>query len=366
MKYCIILGTRPEIIKLSPIIRDLDNRSISNFVIHTNQHYNKDMDEIFFKELNLNPPKYNLNIGSGSHGEQTGKMMIAIEQILKQELPNYILVQGDTNTVIAGAMAAAKELDIKIGHVEAGLRSYDRSMPEEINRVIADHISDFLFAPTKTEQAILIQEGIPRHQIHVVGNTIVDAVFQNIEIAKSKVDILKSYSLNDHDYFVLTLHRPANVDTKNSLVGLMDIINEMGKENGKPIIFPCHPRTKKRLEEFSVKVGEHVRLIEPIGYLDMLQLLAHAKLIFTDSGGLQEEACILKIPCITLRENTERPDTVDIGGNILAGSNPDRIRAATKEILERTINWYNPFGDGTTGKKIVDILQKPDNGHTHS
>jgi len=358
MKFCLILGTRPEIIKLSSIIRELDRRAVDYFIVHTNQHYNKEMDEIFFEELNLKPPKFNLNIGSGSHGEQTGRMMIAIEQILKQELPSCILVQGDTNTVMAGAMAAAKELEIKVGHVEAGLRSYDRSMPEEINRVIADHISDYLFVPTKTEQAILIQEGIVRNQIYIVGNTIVDAVYQNIEIAKSKTNVLKNYNLEDHHYFILTLHRPANVDNKDNLKGIMDVINELGNEMNVPIIFPCHPRTKNRLKEFGLNLGNKIRLIEPVGYLEMLQLLEHAKLIFTDSGGLQEEACILKIPCITLRNNTERPDTVDIGGNILAGCEPNRIRSSTKEILDRKINWYNPFGDGTSGKKIIEILIK--------
>lgn len=356
MKFCIILGTRPEIIKLSPVIRELAKRSVDHFIIHTNQHYSKQMDMIFFKELKLKQPKYNLDVGSGTHGEQTGKMIIGIEKILKKERPDHIIVQGDTNTVIAGAMAAAKELSIKISHVEAGLRSYDRTMPEEINRIIADHISDYLFAPTKTEQAILIQEGIPRDNIHVVGNTIVDAVMQNIDIANTQKSVLKEFQLKKNNYFLLTLHRPSNVDNSRTLKNIFESINTLSKEYNTKTIFPCHPRTLKQIKKFKISIGAHIKYVEPLGYLKMLKLLQNARLVFTDSGGIQEEACILRTPCVTLRYNTERPDTLEVGGNILAGNEKKQINKATQEILSRQINWYNPFGDGTSGKKIIKIL----------
>lgn len=356
MKFCIILGTRPEIIKLSPIVRELVKKSIDHFIIHTNQHYSKQMDMVFFKELKLKQPKYNLGIGSGTHGEQTGKMIIGIEKILKKEHPDHIIVQGDTNTVIAGAMAAAKELSIKISHVEAGLRSYDRTMPEEINRIIADHISDYLFTPTKTEQTILIQEGISKDNIHVIGNTIVDAVNQNIDLVNKKKSGLKKFQLKKNNYFLLTLHRPSNVDNSKTLKNIFESINALSKKYNTQTIFPCHPRTLKQIKKFKISIGAHIKYVEPLGYLEMLKLLQNARLVFTDSGGIQEEACVLRIPCVTLRYNTERPDTIKVGGNILAGNQKEQINKATHKILNKTINWYNPFGDGTSGKKIIEIL----------
>ena len=355
MKISIILGTRPEIIKLSPIIRILENSGEDWHIIHTNQHYSENMDKIFFKELNLPNPKYNLNIGSGTHGEQTGKMLIKIEKVLLNEKPDVVVVQGDTNTVLAGALVASK-LKIDIAHVEAGLRSFDRAMPEEINRVLTDHLSSYLFAPTEIAKNNLIREGIDKEKIFVVGNTIVDATLQNLRIAEKK-DFLNGI---DNDYFLLTLHRAENVDNKDRLKDIIDALFEMIEIYKKPIIFPIHPRTKKRLKEFNLferlKSNKNIEIIEPVGYLEFLMLEKNAKLILTDSGGVQEEACILKVPCVTLRDSTERPETVEVGANILVGSDKNKLIKAVEIMLKRDRDWINPYGDGKSGERIVKIL----------
>lgn len=356
MKHCIILGTRPEIIKLSSLIRELQKRSLDFFIVHTNQHYTKEMDEVFFQELELPKPKYNLEIGSGSHGEQSGKMIIKIEEILKKEHPNHVYVQGDTNSVIAGVMAAAKELSIRVSHIEAGLRSYDRTMPEEINRVIADHVSDYLFAPTEKEREILTREGIPGQRVFVVGNTIVDAVQQNIHLAVKKENILNRLGVKEKAYFLLTAHRPANVDSKEVFSQILKGVEEVSKLYSLKTIFPCHPRTKERLREFNMVPGGQIIMTDPLGYLEMLLIMQKSRMILTDSGGIQEEACILQVPCVTLRNNTERPDTLAVGGNILAGNSQENITKSVKEMYDRRISWYNPFGDGATAKHILDII----------
>ena len=367
MKIGIILGTRPEIIKLSPIIRELEKLTnnykinyIDYFIIHTNQHYSENMDKIFFKELNLPSPNYNLNVGSGTHGEQTAKMLESIEKILMKEKPNMVIVQGDTNTVLAGALASSK-LKIKVAHVEAGLRSYDRNMPEEINRVLTDHVSDYLFAPTEIARENLLKEGIEKEKIFVVGNTIVDATLQNIKIAELRDDIknlIKTLSCGE-EYFLLTLHRAENTDNEERLKNIIEAIGEIVKYYNKKIIFPIHPRTEKKLKEYNLmdKIkNKNIKIIEPVGYLEFLMLEKNAKLILTDSGGVQEEACILKVPCITLRDNTERPETINAGCNILVGANKEKIINGIELMLKKERNWKNPFGNGESGKTIVKIL----------
>lgn len=356
MKICIILGTRPEIIKMSPIIRECEKQKLDYFILHTNQHYSENLDKIFFDELELPKLKYNLRVGSGTHAEETGKMLIVIEKVFLKEKPDIVLVEGDTNTVLAGALAASK-LHIKVGHVEAGLRSYDKNMPEEINRILTDHCSDFLFAPTKGAKEILLGEGIPRKKIFVTGNTIVDAVYQNLKLAKKKSKILRNLALEKEDYFLITSHRPENVDKKERLKGILEGLDLVYKRFNLPIIYPIHPRTKKMIRKFGLKVPEGIKLIEPVGFLDFLQLEANTKLVLTDSGGVQEEACILKIPCVTLRDNTERPETLDIKANILAGTNPENILGCTLKILKRKRHWMNPFGNGQASKKIINILR---------
>lgn len=355
MNFAIVLGTRPEIIKLSPIIRECERRSIDYFILHTGQHYSYSMDKIFFEQLELSDAKYNLDIGSSSHGEQTGKMLVGIEKILQNEEPDIVLVQGDTNTVLAGALAASK-LGIKVGHVEAGLRSYDRRMPEEINRVLADHCSDYLFAPTEKSKHILLEEGIWNDKIFVTGNTIVDAVCKNVKIAESTVNVLKELHLKPKGYFLLTLHRQENVDDKERFEGILKGLELISNEFGLPIIFPIHPRAKKRMTEFNI-LSKDIILIEPIDFLRFLQLEKNAMLVLTDSGGVQEETCILKVPCVTMRDSTERPETLEVGSNILAGTDPEKILECTKKMTIKRNNWINPFGNGKSSEKIIDILE---------
>jgi UDP-N-acetylglucosamine 2-epimerase (non-hydrolysing) len=354
MKIAIILGTRPEIIKMSPLIRECEKRDIDYYILHTGQHYSFEMDKVFFNDLKLPVPKYNLDVGSGLHGEQTAKMISGIEKILIQDTPDVVFVQGDTNTVLAGALAASK-LHIRIGHVEAGLRSFDRSMPEEINRVVADHISDYLFAPTENSKKYLLAEGIPGEKIFVTGNTVVDAIHQNLEISKETRYTLSELNLKKGEYFLTTVHRAENTDKKERLSSILTGFDQIYQAFSLPIIFPAHPRTVKKIREFDLKIPDGAKLIEPIGYLDFLQLEGGAKLILTDSGGLQEEGCILGVPCITLRDNTERPETVDVGANIIAGVNSN-IAQLAKEMTDSEISWNNPYGGGNAAELIIDKI----------
>ena len=364
MKISIILGTRPEIIKFCPIIRECERLASDYFILHTGQHYSYNMDKIFFEQLGLPEVKYNLDVCSGTHAEQTGKMLIGIEKILIKEKPDIVLVEGDTNTVLAGALAAVK-LGIKIGHVEAGLRSYDKQMPEEINRIVADHCSDFLFAPTEKSKRILVGEGIPENKVFITGNTIVDAVFQNLKKLKNGADVLKNLGINSRSYFLVTVHRQENVDNKERFQGIMKGLNILYRKFGFPIIYPIHPRAEKQLKLFDLK-PRGVKIIKPLDYFDCLQLESNARLILTDSGGVQEEACILGVPCVTLRYNTERPETLDVGANMLAGTNPIEIVKKTEIMMNKLEKWENPFGDGTAGKRMIKILYDNFSGHINS
>ena len=356
MKLSIILGTRPEIIKMSPVIRECEKRGLDYFILHTGQHYSYNMDRVFFEQLRLPEAKYNLDVGSGTQGEQTGKMLMGTEKILQKEKPDVVLVEGDTNTVLAGALAAAK-LHIKVGHVEAGLRSYDRRMPEEINRVLTDHCSDYLFAPTENARRILLGEGVPAATIFVTGNTIVDAVFQNLEIAKDRNNALNDLHLEPKKYFLVTAHRQENVDVKERFDGIIKGLERVADEFGLPVVYPIHPRARKMMNHFGLKPNG-VELIEPVDYLSFLQLEAKAKLVLTDSGGVQEETCVLKVLCVTLRDNTERPETLEVGSNVLAGTNQKKILECTNQMLINNNNWGNPFGDGKAGERIMEILMR--------
>jgi UDP-N-acetylglucosamine 2-epimerase (non-hydrolysing) len=356
MKIAIILGTRPEIIKMSPIIRILEKENIEFFILHTGQHYSYNMDQVFFEQLKLPQPKYNLEVGSGTHAEETGKMMIGIEKVLLKEKPDIVLIEGDTNTVLAGALASIK-IGVKIGHVEAGLRSFDRSMPEEINRVVADHISHLLFAPTEKAKENLLNEGINEEKIFVTGNTIVDAVYQNLELANNSKDYLNALGIKEGNYFLTTVHRQENVDNPKRFKGILDGLKLVQEYYNMPVIYPIHPRSRKMMKEYGLDAGD-ITLIEPIDYFNFLVLESKAKLIFTDSGGVQEEACILNVPCVTLRYNTERPETLEVGSNVLAGSEPTEILNKAKYMLNKKNSWANPFGDGRAAERIVDILKK--------
>jgi len=342
---------------MSVIITLCEKRNLDYFVIHTGQHYSYNMDKAFFENLELPNPKYNLEVGSGAHGQQTGKILERVEQVLLKEKPSIILVQGDTNTVLAGALAATK-LGIKVGHVEAGLRSYDRSMPEEINRILTDHISDLLFCPTGGSREIALRENIKSNRIYVTGNTIVDAVKRNEKLASKKSGILKKLNLKRRKYFLVTAHRQENVDVREKLERIIISLDRIHKKYKLPVIYPIHPRTKKMIKKFNLNIPSAIEIIDPVDYLDFLTLEANARLILTDSGGIQEESCILKIPCVTLRENTERPETLKVGSNVLAGTDPDTILKAVDMMLRKKEDWENPFGDETTSEIILRILEK--------
>jgi UDP-N-acetylglucosamine 2-epimerase (non-hydrolysing) len=356
LKLAIVLGTRPEIVKFSPIIRECERLGLDYFILHTGQHYSYNLDKVFFEQLELPGAKHNLEVGSGTHAEQTGKMLMGVEQVLIEEKPDVVLVEGDTNTVLAGALAATK-LGIMVGHVEAGLRSYDRRMPEEINRVLADHCSDFLFAPTETSERILLSEGIPEAKVYVTGNTVVDAVKQNLDLAFAKVGSDDELRVSKKGYFLATVHRQENVDDEKRFKGIMKGLRMVQEKCGLDVIYPIHPRAKKQLEIFQIR-HDGVRLVDPLDYFRFLLLEKNARLVLTDSGGVQEETCILGVPCVTLRENTERPETLDVEANVLAGTNPDEIVEKVGYMLAQSKGWLNPFGDGEAGSRIINILRK--------
>jgi len=347
---------------MSPIIRSCQKKGTDFFILHTGQHYSFDMDRVFFEELGLPTPDFNLDIGSKSHAEQTGLIMTGIEKILQKEKPEVVLVQGDTNTVLAGTLAASKcyvrgdhSLPVEVGHVEAGLRSFDRTMPEEINRVVADHVSDYLFAPTDVAKKNLLNEGISDEKISVTGNTIVDAVLENLTLSRDRSDVIRELGLVADGYLLVTLHRQENVDNKKRFKGILEGLTRIHESSGLPLLFPVHPRTEKMIKSFDLKL-KGFQMIKPRGFLEFIQLESNARLALTDSGGVQEETCILNVPCVTLRDSTERPETVDVGANVIAGVDPQDIVNAAEIMLDKPRSWKNPFGDGKAGDRIVSIL----------
>lgn len=359
-KICVVVGTRPSIVKMSPIIKELGRRNMSYFVIHAGQHYSYNMDKKFFKDLELPEPDYRIDCIKECklHGEQTAEMLKGIEKVLIQEKPKVVLVCADANFNLAGALAARK-LDLKLGHVEAGLRSNDWSMPEEHNRIMIDHISDYLFVPTEEARENAIKDNV-KGEIILTGNTIVDAVSDHIKLAKKRKNILNKLKIKEKEYFLVTIHREENVDREENLQKAVEVLKKVSNFYNMKIVFPIHPRTLKMLKIFNLwketKNIDNLEIIEPVGYLDFLFLLSKAYIVITDSGGVQEEACILKIPCITLRENTERPETIEIGANILAGMKPNKIIQAIEKMTCVERNWKNPLGNGNTAKRIIDII----------
>lgn len=349
----IALGTRPEIIKMSPVIRECERRGLDYFILHTGQHYSYEMDRIFFEELQLPQPDHCLEVGSGTQAEQTARILSRAEEVLLRERPDIVLVQGDTNSTMGVALAGAK-LGMKVGHVEAGLRSYDRTMPEEINRVLTDHVSDLLFAPTEKARINLRSEGIEKG-VTVTGNTIVDAVRQNTDIAKQTADSLVALGLEPRRYLLVTVHRQENVDNQERLRDILTGLRLVREEACMPMIFPMHPRTRNMIGEIDGDLTG-ITVSQPIGYLAFLRLEANAALVLTDSGGLQEESCILGVPCVTLRDNTERPETLEVGSNVISGTNPSNILGAAREMMARKAAWTNPFGDGKAGERIVEAV----------
>lgn len=349
MKIGLILGTRPEIIKLAPVIQELCARQQDHCVIHTNQHYDPELDGRFFDELELEPPGIELNIGSGAHGLQTGRMLEAVEQAIVDCGITHVIVQGDTNSGLAGALAAAK-LSRSVAHVEAGLRSYDARMPEEINRRLIDHVSHELFPPTATARDVLHGESVAGLVHEPVGNTVVDAVLRYAPRL--------AVPLDERDgRILLTLHRPENVDCEETLRAILGAVGEVACDHGLGVSFPAHPRTRERLEQFGIALPRPIEIEPPQTFSGILEQEATARLVITDSGGLQEEACVLRTPCVVVRSHTDRPEAVAAGSAILAGTDRSGIVAAASAILSvRRTDWPQPFGDGTAGQQIVDRL----------
>lgn len=326
MKIATVIGARPQFIKSVPLSREL-RKNHQEILIHTGQHYDYEMDQVFFQELSIPEPDYNLQAGSGRHGAQTSAMLIKLEAILIQEKPDLVLVYGDTNSTLAGALAAVK-LHINIAHVEAGLRSFDRTIPEEINRIITDQCANYLFCPTKTAVTNLEREGVAG-QIHHTGDVTVDVLGDSIEAAR-RSPVLEHLGLENERYLLATVHRQSNTDDEPKLRNIVEALLEIDED----IVFPLHPRTEKYLKAYGLfdKLREYIRLIKPLGYLDFLKLMSSAREILTDSGGIQKEAYILSVPCITLRETTEWIETVENGWNILVGTDKERIIKTVREF----------------------------------
>ena len=350
MKIISVIGVRPQFIKCAALSKEL-RKSHQEIIVHTGQHYDYNMDKVFFNELEIPEPDYHLGVGSGTHGAQTGEMLGKVEEVLIKEKPDLVLVYGDTNSTFAGALSAAK-LKIKIGHIEAGLRSYDKSMPEEINRVLTDHCADLLFCPTPTAVDNLRKEGII-DQVYLTGDVMADTLLYNKEIAE-RSDILDRLNIESKQYLVATLHRASNTDDKRNLTNIVDALCELEGN----VVFPLHPRTEKFLKQYGLydQLKGKVKLTEPLGYLEFLKLLGHAKKVLTDSGGIQKEAYMLKVPCITLRENTEWIETVEDGWNVLAGVDKETIIKVTKEFVPLR-EQRNIFGKDASNK-IVDVLNR--------
>jgi UDP-N-acetylglucosamine 2-epimerase (non-hydrolysing) len=352
MRVGIVLGTRPEIIKLAPVLAEVDARGLDRFLVHTNQHYDWEMDARFFEEMELPAPDLNLHVGSGPHGEQTGKMLAAIEAAIEQQELSHVVVQGDTNSGLAGALAGAKLLR-RVAHVEAGLRSYDMRMPEELNRRLIDHVASDLFPPTATAHAVLTGESVPGRVHDPSGNTVVDAVLRYAPRSRVPID--------ERDRTILmTLHRPENVDHEPILRVILAAVGEVAVSHDLDVVFPAHPRTRERLERFGIGLPPRVEFAPLQSFRELLGLQASARLVMTDSGGLQEESCVLGSPCVVLRTHTDRPETVEVGASRLAGVEREGIVAAAEEMLAVSdVGWDQPFGDGTSSRTIVDALLAP-------
>ena len=391
MKIINVVGARPNFMKIAPIIRAVkkhndtidssqnDCSELDAILVHTGQHYDYEMSKVFFEDLDLPKPDIYLNVGSGTHAEQTGRVMIEFEKILSKEKPDLVIVVGDVNSTLACVLASVK-LHVPVAHVEAGLRSFDRAMPEEINRLLTDAVSDFLFTPSPDADENLKREGIWEEKIFLVGDVMVDSLFYNLDRAQ-KSNILVELGLQEPnstdesqmltDYAVLTLHRPSNVDDHKALLDIIKALKRISNEI--PIIFPIHPRTRKQIELLGFKdyfvdltnnesriTNNGICLLDPLGYLDFLKLMRHSKFIMTDSGGIQEETTVLEIPCLTLRDTTERPITITQGTNILVHNDTERIVAEASKILNGTVKKSScpELWDGKTAERIVKVIAK--------
>jgi UDP-N-acetylglucosamine 2-epimerase len=351
MKIASVVGVRPQFVKASVVSREL-RKNHEEILIHTGQHYDYEMNKIFFDQLNIPEPDYHLDIGSGSHGYQTGEMLKKIEEVLIKEKPDLVITYGDTNSTLASALAASK-LHIKTAHVEAGLRSFDRSMPEEINRILTDHCSEILFCPTKNAVENLKNEGITK-DVYLTGDVMIDSLLYNREIAEKKSTILNILGIKSKEYLVATIHRASNTDDENNLKNIVDAFSELNET----IIFPLHPRTEKFLKKYGLyeKLESSVVLTEPLGFFEFIKLMNHSRMILTDSGGVQKEAYVLKVPCVTLRENTEWVETVEDGWNVLVGTSKKNIVRAVSDFRPLLETYGDRFGNIGASRNIRSII----------
>lgn len=354
LKVVTIVGARPQFIKAAPICRALRQAGIQEFFVHTGQHYDDAMSSVFFRDLELPEPDINLNIGSDSHGKQTGRMLIGIEEVLQKENPDWVVVYGDTNSTLAGALASVK-LHIPVAHVEAGLRSFNKAMPEEHNRVVADHVSTLLFCPTQTAVKNLEKEGIVEG-VHLVGDVMYDSLLHNLKLAEERSHIIEQLQLQPKRYALATVHRAENTDNSERLRSIFAAFAQIA-DSGLPVIIPLHPRTRKQLAALDeIDVGK-LRLIEPVSYLDMLRLEKYAHVILTDSGGVQKEAYWVETPCVTLRDETEWVELVEYGYNQLASTQREKIfEAHQRAIQQKSYDILNLYGNGNTADNIVNLF----------
>ncbi|VAX34862.1 UDP-N-acetylglucosamine 2-epimerase [hydrothermal vent metagenome] len=359
MKIISVVGARPNFMKIAPIVEHIKKkRSFQHILVHTGQHYDRKMSKSFFDDLGIPKPDIDLGVGSSTHANQTAQVMVKFEEILFAHQPDLVLVVGDVNSTMACSIVASK-LNIPVAHVEAGLRSFDRTMPEEINRLITDSISNILFTTCRDADRNLKKEGVPAKKIFFVGNVMIDTLIKNKKKTASST-VLKTMGLKKQEYVLVTLHRPSNVDNVQSLNNLMDIFANLQKRT--KIIFPVHPRTRKQLIEFGclekAKALPNLTFTDPLGYLDFLKLMLNCKMVLTDSGGIQEETSFLKIPCLTLRENTERPITTTLGTNYLVGMKKNKIIKIANQILDGKYKKGKaiPYWDGKAAQRIVNVL----------
>ncbi|MFY9609412.1 MAG: UDP-N-acetylglucosamine 2-epimerase (non-hydrolyzing) [Blastocatellia bacterium] len=356
-----VVGARPNFMKIAPIVAEMGRRSgrITHLLVHTGQHYDDSMSESFFDDLEIPRPDVNLGVGSSSHAEQTARMMLALEPVLQDFKPDWVVVVGDVNSTMAATIVASKLL-VRVAHVEAGLRSRDRTMPEEINRVVTDALADLLLTPSRDAGENLLREGLSPEKIRFVGNVMIDTLHRNLERARTST-VLERLTLQPGQFCVMTLHRPSNVDNKHTLEGILDATNAIAER--LPLVFAVHPRTRARIGEFGLeaklKSQPRVLLTEPLGYLDFLQLYRNSRLVLTDSGGVQEETTVLGIPCLTLRDNTERPITVTEGTNRVVGNDPERIKLEAIDALDHPAQTARvpELWDGNAAHRIVDAIE---------
>jgi UDP-N-acetylglucosamine 2-epimerase (non-hydrolysing) len=358
MRILAVVGARPNFMKIAPVMWEVQRRTgVDAYLVHTGQHYDQKMSETFFEQLHIPRPNVDLGVGSGSHAVQTAEVMKRIEPVIAEQKPDVLMVVGDVNSTIAAALTAVK-MGVPVAHVEAGLRSYDRTMPEEINRVLTDSISQWLFVSERAGVANLGREGIPEEKIFFVGNVMIDTLLAT-RARLEQSTILRDMGLAQRSYAVVTLHRPSNVDEPKVLAGLLGVLEQLQQDI--PIVFPIHPRTRKALNGRYADGVPNLRLVDPMGYFDFMKLVGSARLVLTDSGGIQEESTVLGVPCLTLRKNTERPATVDEGTNILIGQDPSRILSAARNVLASPLPVaarVPELWDGHAAGRILDVLMR--------